>query len=133
MAQLVEIFDARPDCLQEGWEQVEAAGFDGIREKTPSGVDLGAGFYSAFHSKSRANVTGYNNPEMDTLLAAQLTETDAAKREKILCDIVTLLNRDVPIIYRGGQRHHTLAKSHVKGFVNFRNGIAQLADIWIDR
>ncbi len=101
--------------------------------RMPSGVDLGAGFYSAFHSKSRANVTGYNNPRMDALLTAQLTETDATKRQKILYDIVTLLNRDVPIIYRGGQGHHILAKSNVKGFTDFRNGIAQLADIWIDR
>lgn len=101
--------------------------------RMPSRVDLGAGFYSAFHSKSRANVTGYNNPQMDALLAAQRTETDPAKREQILCDIVTLLNRDAPIIYRGGQGYHMLAGTHVKGLVDFKNGVAQLSDLWIER
>ena len=70
---------------------------------------------------------------MDALLAAQLTETDSAKREQILCDIVRLLNQDAPIIYRGGQGYHILAGSHVKGLVDFKNGIAQLSDLWVDR
>ncbi len=101
--------------------------------RMPSGSDLGAGFYAAFHSKSRANVTGYTNPKMDALLVGQLMETDPAKREQILCDIVRLLNKDAPIIYRGGQGYHILAGSHVKGFVDFKNGIAQLSDLWIER
>lgn len=101
--------------------------------RMPSGPDLGAGFYYAFHSKSRGNVTGYNNPKMDALLAAQLTETDSFKRDQILCDIVKLLNQDAPIIYRGGQGYHILAGSHVKGLIDFENGIAQLSDLWIER
>lgn len=101
--------------------------------RMPSGVDLGAAFYAAFHSKSRANVTGYNNPNMDALLLAQRMETDPRKREQILCDIVTLINQDVPIIYRGGRGYHVLAGSHVKGHVDFENGIVQLSDLWIER
>jgi len=101
--------------------------------RIPSNIDLGASLYASFHSKSRRNVTGYANPEMDELLIAQRMATDPKTREQILCDIVRLINQDAPIIFRGGQGYHILAASRVKGFVDFKNGVAQLSDLWIDR
>ncbi len=100
--------------------------------RMPSRIDPGATLYSSFHSKSGGNFTGYDNPVMDALLEAQRTETDQEKREQILCEIVTLINRDVPVIYRGGQGYHILSGSHVKGFADFKNGIAQLSDLWMN-
>ena len=101
--------------------------------RMPSAVDLGATLYTSFHSKSRGNVTGYNSPQMDALLEAQMTETDLTRRRQILCDIVKLINQDVPIIYRGGQEYHVLAGSYVRGFHDFKNGIAQISELWLNR
>jgi ABC-type transport system substrate-binding protein len=94
-------------------------------------TDHGPYLYRYFHSKSRANAIGYNNPKMDELLLAQRTETDPEKREKMLCDIAGLLNEDVPIMYRGGRRIHILAKQKVRGIPEIQNGVIQISDAWI--
>ena len=79
------------------------------------------------------NVSGYNNPEMDKLLVAQRMETDLEKRRQMLCDIATLINMDVPIIYRGGRRYHVIAQPNVKGIEKFRNGIVRLSEAWLEK
>jgi len=94
-------------------------------------TDHGPYLFRSFHSKSRANVTGYNNPKMDELLVAQRMETDPEKREKLLCDIAELINEDVPIIYRGGRRIHILAKQKVRGIPEIQNGVIHISDAWI--
>lgn len=69
---------------------------------------------------------------MDRLLAAQRQETDPAKRGELLCDIARLLNRDVPILYRGGMRGHIIAKKAVKGIADFSHGILRLETVWVE-
>jgi len=100
--------------------------------RIPPLTDHGAYLYNYFHSKSRINASGYNNPVMDELLLAQQTETDPEKREKILCDIAGLLNRDVPMLYRGGRRIHIIAKQEIMGIPEIRNGVINISDTWID-
>lgn len=99
--------------------------------RMPPMTDHGPYLYKYFHSKSRINGTGYTNPEMDELLAAQQTETDPEKRMEILCDIAGLLNRDVPVLYRGGRRIHILAKQSVKGIPEIRNGVINIRNAWV--
>lgn len=41
---------------------------------------------------------------MDRLLEEQNRETDPAARAALLCRVVQLINRDAPILYRGGKR-----------------------------
>lgn len=101
--------------------------------RIPSYRDQGPSLYSAFHSKSRRNWSGYRSEVMDRLLVEQNTETDAARRNALLCDIARQINEDVPLIYRGGRRFHVLAKQEVKGNFRFQNGIFVLSDLWLDR
>ena len=99
--------------------------------RMPPMTDFGPYLHRYFHSKSRVNATGYNNPKMDELLVAQQTETDPEKRVKIFCDIAGLLNKDVPLLYRGGRRIHILAKQDVMGIPQIRNGAVEISDAWI--
>lgn len=101
--------------------------------RIPTRTDIGTSLYTTFYSKSRHNVMGYSNIELDGLLEAQRIETDPEKRQKLHCDIARIINEDVPIIFRGGQGYNILAGEHVKGFTDFKNGIARLSDIWIDK
>ncbi len=101
--------------------------------RIPPMTDHGPYLYKYFHSKSRINATGYNNPKMDELLVAQEIETDPEKREKILCDIAGLLNADVPILYRGGRRVHIIAKQKIMGIPQIRNGVIDISDAWIEK
>ena len=99
--------------------------------RMPPGPDQGPSLYAAFHSRSPRNVTGYRNPQMDELLEAQRRETDPALRQALLAEIATLINRDVPILYRGGRRFHVLAASRVKGIGRIQEGIVPLAEVWV--
>jgi 4-phytase/acid phosphatase/peptide/nickel transport system substrate-binding protein len=94
--------------------------------------DQGSALFIAFHSQSRGNFSRYRNPEMDRLLTAQRMETNPAKREELLCQIARLLNRDVPILYRGGMRSHIIARREVGGIIDFPHGILRLAEVWKD-
>lgn len=101
--------------------------------RIPPMTDHGPYLYNYFHSTSRINASGYNNPEMDELLVAQEMETDPQKREEVLCDIATLLNRDVPMLYRGGRRMHIIAKEEIMGIPEIRNGVIDISAAWIEK
>jgi 4-phytase/acid phosphatase/peptide/nickel transport system substrate-binding protein len=101
--------------------------------RIPPMTDHGPYLFKYFHSNSRANVSGYDNPEMDALLEAQRVETDPEKREKMLCDIAALLNKDAPMLYRGGRRFHVIANQRVSGIPEIRNGVIWISDARIKR
>ena len=101
--------------------------------RIPPMTDFGPYLHKYFHSASRINATGYSNPELDEMLVAQQTETNQGKREKILCDIATLLNTDVPLLYRGGRRIHLIAKQSVSGIPEIRNGVVDISTAWIEK
>ena len=100
--------------------------------RIPPSLDFGPYFELAFHSKSRRNWTRYHNPEMDRLLEAQRSQSDLEKRAALLCQVVRLINRDVPILYRGGKRFHVLARPEVKNIDPIRRGMPPLADVWLE-
>jgi len=95
--------------------------------------DQGPALFQMFHSKSRANYSHYQNPEMDKLLVAQRMETDPGQRQKILCQIARLINEDAPILYRGGMRSHVITNDKIEGFPAIENGIVRLEAVWFGR
>ncbi|WP_022663798.1 ABC transporter substrate-binding protein [Desulfospira joergensenii] len=101
--------------------------------RIPPMTDHGPYLYKYFYSKSRINASGYKNPKMDELLVAQQMEIDPEKRGKILCDIAELLNRDVPMLYRGGRRIHIITKQKIMGIPEIRNGVIEISDAWIEK
>jgi 4-phytase/acid phosphatase/peptide/nickel transport system substrate-binding protein len=101
--------------------------------RMPSATDMGPILFGNFHSQSRGNVSGYSNPALDELLVGQRMETDAQKRNQMLCDIAGIINRDVPIIYRGGRRFHVIADPAVKGIPEIKNGVIQLKEAWLEK
>lgn len=100
--------------------------------RIPSTFDPGPGLVRSFHSKSRGNFSHYANPDLDRLLQAQWTETDPVKRREILCDIAHIINRDVPLLYRGGAHHYVVTADKVKGIPPMREGIVALSEAWIE-
>ena len=95
--------------------------------------DQGPSLFLSLHSRSRANFSRYNNPEMDKLLVAQRMETDPEKRDRILCRIARLINEDVPILYRGGMRSHVIAGKKVEGLSSMKDGIVRLESVWLSQ
>ena len=97
----------------------------------PSG-DYGPNFYAKYHSRSPGNFAGYDNPEMDRLLEMQRLETDPEKRRAVLCRIARQLNRDVPILYRGGRRYHVITKKNIRDMMDSPGFTIDLAAAWLD-
>ncbi len=54
--------------------------------------------YILFHSKGFANITGYNNPEVDKLLESARVSLDQAERKRIYAAVKDQIMRDLPYI-----------------------------------
>ncbi|MCP4021101.1 MAG: hypothetical protein GY729_04610 [Desulfobacteraceae bacterium] len=94
--------------------------------------DHGPQLYRSFHSKSPTNFTGYSSTLMDALLQSQRTEMGPEIRKEILCDIARLINKDVPILYRGGRRRYIAASEKVKNISDIAGLTVNMATAWID-
>ena len=100
--------------------------------RIPPSADQGPRLYNSFYSQSPMNVTGYSTPAMDRLLEMQRIETDATKREGVLCDIIRQLNEDVPFLYRGGRGFHIVARKKIRGVMESPGFKMDLASAWIE-
>lgn len=92
--------------------------------------------YALFHSTSSRNDTGYSNPEVDRMLDAQRSETDTAKRKKLVLDIQTkLLDSELPNSWLYTASVNEAMFPYVKGYnVTYsHNRAGQLFDMWFDR
>lgn len=114
-------------------KKVLSADFQIATWRMSSRPDQGPALFNMFHSQSKANYSHYSRPEMDRLLLAQRLENDPVKRNELLCQIIRMINDDVPILYRGGMRYHVIARRSVQGISELNAGILQLTDAWIDK
>ncbi len=94
--------------------------------RIPSAPDQGPSLYKEYHSKSRANLANYADPEMDALLEKQRMETNPEIRKKILCSIATKINNDAVTLFLGGRRYHFLTASNVESPRRIVQGIPLL-------
>jgi peptide/nickel transport system substrate-binding protein len=93
-------------------------------------------FFENFYSTSSRNYTGYSNPEVDKLIVQQSSETDKAKRMKLVAEIETILTRDAarPTILHNVA--NTCMQPFVKGIVLQHNSIYnswRFESVWLDK
>ena len=101
--------------------------------RMPHRTDMDGVLFTLFHSESRRNRSGYASADMDALLEAQRLETDPETRRGLLCDIARQLNRDQPILYRGGQTYYFFAAPDVRGIPPVISRTIRLGEAWLDR
>ncbi|MGB9080467.1 MAG: ABC transporter substrate-binding protein [Desulfuromonadaceae bacterium] len=89
--------------------------------------DMGPYLNICLHSEGRLNFSRYKNPAMDELLATQQQSTDEKTRQKALCGIADLINKDVMYLYGGGRRFHAIAKASLQGLDPFDQGIVRVS------
>jgi peptide/nickel transport system substrate-binding protein len=92
-------------------------------------------FYENYSCRSSRNYTGCN-PEVDTLIERQSTETDPAKRKELVWQIERKLVDDAvrPIIFF--MRQGTCWQPEVKGLTLMENSIFnswRMEDVWLDK
>ncbi|MFJ3278319.1 ABC transporter substrate-binding protein [Streptomyces halstedii] len=83
------------------------------------------------NSESYGNPGGYADPEMDQLLVRLQGAKDEAGTQKVLDDIQTLFNEDVPVINLGASAGFTAWGEHVHGIVPTDEYMVLLGEAWI--
>lgn len=92
---------------------------------------IGVALKGNLHSKSRGNVSHYQNVELDQLLDLQRTSPDAEARKEALCKIATIINDDVPLLYRLGWRHHMIGQTRVHGVDDPSYAALRVNKVWV--
>lgn len=86
-----------------------------------------------FGGNGGENYGGYNNPEVNRLLAAAAVERDPAKRHQLYLDAQQRMLDDAVLIPIYHSIDYTLVKPYVKGVTITPMGILDLDSIWIER
>lgn len=88
---------------------------------------------SVLNSTSYGNPGGYANPEMDALLVRlQAADSDAAT-QKILDEVQTLFNEDVPLVNLGASAAFTAWGKNVHGVVPTDEYMTLFGEAWISK
>lgn len=100
---------------------------------TPSFFDA-EDYYCLFYSKSarEVNLTGYRNPEYDSVLEAAMAEMNPGKRSDLFRRLEEILSRDVPAIYLNhGTPTYLLAAPRVRGMA-LRFILPDFTEAWLE-
>jgi peptide/nickel transport system substrate-binding protein len=93
-------------------------------------------FYEHYACGADRNITGYCNPQLETLFERQSTEADQEKRKKLVWEIDKRLQEDGarPIIFH--YRAATCRQPRVKGLTIMVNSVYngwRFEDVWLDK
>lgn len=89
---------------------------------------------SNFFSTSTQNAAGYNNPDMDALITAGMTETDQATRAQIYHDVQELIKQDNPWVNLFIASQYEAMKTFVMDYEHFPTGSGvSLKWVWLDQ
>ncbi|WP_416899098.1 MAG: ABC transporter substrate-binding protein [Minwuia sp.] len=94
--------------------------------------DVGPQLFALLHSKSPYNLTKYNNPKMDELLVKMRTAGTEESRAEAMCNVVRLMNDEVPIQYRGGRKHYTITQKGISGMRPLYQGVPDVRYLTIN-
>lgn len=82
---------------------------------------------------STAKRTGYDNLEIDNLLADQQQSVDLSQREEMMCQVCNILWDDGPTIWLFNSLHSYGIHDYVKGYEPKTNQFIYVAQIYIDK
>ncbi|MFH1882957.1 MAG: ABC transporter substrate-binding protein [Planctomycetota bacterium] len=88
-----------------------------------------------FHSKSKGNYGGYNNPEIDKLLDESRVTVDEKRRIEIWRKIQHIMAEDIPILWpEAGPPRFEIVQDYVKDYY-FMSDISRsyLRQAWLDK
>lgn len=86
---------------------------------------------SVLNSQSYGNPGGYASPKMDKLLVELQGATEEAETQRVLDDIQTLFNEDVPLVNLGASAAFTAWGKNVHGIVPTDEYMALFGEAWI--
>ena len=86
--------------------------------------------YGNLHSKSKSNVLGYADPQMDELLADLQTAGDKQQRQSVLDEIQKLVNETAPMVTIDAGRYYIPWNDNIHGIIPSSDGILLFNQAW---
>ncbi|WP_186627810.1 ABC transporter substrate-binding protein [Rhodococcus sp. BP22] len=86
--------------------------------------------YGNLHSKSKSNVLGYADPQMDGLLADLQTAGDKQQRQSVLDEIQMLVNETAPMVTIDAGRYYIPWNDNIHGIIPSSDGILLFNQAW---
>ncbi|MFJ6167141.1 ABC transporter substrate-binding protein [Micromonospora orduensis] len=90
-------------------------------------IDPDANITNFVGTGASQNVSGYSNPQLDTLLTQARQAGDVEERKKLYGQAVTLLQQDDALIYLYRQRNLTAVTKQIQGLQVFPDGVIRAA------
>jgi len=90
-------------------------------------IDPDANITNFVGTGASQNVSGYSNPQLDTLLTQARQAGDIEERKKLYGQAVTLLQQDDALIYLYRQRNLTAVSKQIQGLQVFPDGVIRAA------
>lgn len=106
--------------------------FDITGWRIADGADMGPQLYAYALPGSSYNLTGFDIPELTELAKEMRVATSMEERLDKQCQMVSLMNDDGGILYRGGGQYYAFTTPRVKGVPVPYRGVVDVTRAWID-
>ncbi|WP_136637260.1 ABC transporter substrate-binding protein [Pseudooceanicola onchidii] len=106
--------------------------FDISGWRIADGADMGPQLFAYAMPGSSYNLTGFDNPELTEISQKMRVALTMEERLDLQCQMVSLMNDDGGILYRGGGRYHAFTTPRVKGVPAPYRGVVDVTRAWID-
>ncbi|MEK8104918.1 hypothetical protein NKG94_06315 [Micromonospora sp. M12] len=90
-------------------------------------IDPDANITNFVGTSASQNVSGYSNPQLDTLLTQARQAGDIEERKKLYGQAVALLQQDDALIYLYRQRNLTAVSKQLQGLQVYPDGVIRAA------
>ncbi len=106
--------------------------FDISGWRIADGADMGPQLYAYVTEGSSYNLTGFSDPKFDEVANKMRTATSMDERLDLQCELVSMMNDDGGVLYRGGGRYHAFTNPKVKNVPDPYRGVVNVTRAWID-
>ena len=106
--------------------------FDISGWRIADGADMGPQLYAYAMPGSSYNLTGFDDPKLAEVAEQMRVATTREERLDLQCEMVSIMNDDGGILYRGGGRYHAFTTPRVKGVPAPYRGAVDVTRAWID-
>jgi 4-phytase/acid phosphatase/peptide/nickel transport system substrate-binding protein len=106
--------------------------FDITGWRIADGADMGPQLFAYVMPGSSYNLTGFDNPELAELAQKMRVATSMEDRLNMQCEMVSMMNDDGGVLYRGGGQYYAFTTQRVKGVPAPYRGAVDVTRAWID-
>lgn len=103
--------------------------YDIVGWRFPDSADMAPQLFSAVHSSSETNQSGVSTAEMDDVAEKMRLAATREESVKYQCEVISHMNEEVAVIYRGGGRYHVFTNQRVQNLPKPWRGIIDVTRV----